>query len=460
MLLKHQGKFMIDSGETERYLISSVLKTTDEVQKQIAIDSISLGMIGSAKNRSLWEAIKSLSDEGHLVDLPAMYGRLPNEIAYISDVYQESALDRHVASYVDRTRKCAYVREAQKRTVEALNVINNLTDLTDVNSIPNAIEGIFEGLMLDTLDNKPKPFKDVAKNFINMLSDKADGKMGEHILMSGIPDLDRHTGGFNLTDLIVLAGLSGSGKTEEAILLMTSIAKSGGSQLIFSLEMSNMQVVERAVGMRAQVPISALRNPENLDEGGWQRVSQATGQLIQDNMFLFDQTGLTVRNIIAMTKAHKARHPDLNFIVVDHVGLMDLEGNGQHHMQVGDISKRLKMLAKEIKVPVLMLSQVVGKQIMQRPVKDRIPNAQDVKDSSRIEEDADLILFTHRQETHDDQAPKFAELVFGKARHAIKGTKIYSSFVNGHFTPTDQANAHNAMDQYYNAQPIKSAKNF
>ena len=107
-----------------------------------------------------------------------------------------------------------------------------------------------------------------------------------------------------------------------------------------------------------------------------------------------------------------------------------------------------------------MLSQVVGKQIMQRPMKDRIPNAQDVKDSSRIEEDSDLILFTHRQETHDDQAPKVAELVFGKARHAIKGTKVYSNFVNGHFGSTDQAHAHNQMDRYYNATPVKSAKNF
>ena len=285
--------------------------------------------------------------------------------------------------------------------------------------------------------------------------------MGDHILMSGIPELDKHTGGFNLTDLIVLAGLSGSGKTEMAIKIMTSIANGVFSQLIFSLEMSNQQVVERAVGMRSEVPISALRNPVQLDEfNGWQRVSTATGELISNDMYLYDQTGLSVRNIVAMAKAHKARHPDLNFIVVDHVGLMELEGNGQHHIQVGEISKKLKMLAKEIKVPVLMLSQVVGKQIMQRPVKDRIPNAQDVKDSSRIEEDADLILFTHRQETHDEQAPKIAELVFGKARHAIKGTRVYSNFINGHFGATDQAHAYNVMDQYYNATPIKSAKNF
>ena len=452
---------MIDSGEVERLLIAAVLQTKDDVQKQVAIDSISPDMIKSSNNRPVWEVIRDLSSGGHLVDLHSVFGKLPLDTAFIAEIYQEDVYVAQMSTYVDRVKKCAYLREAHRRTSEALAVIDSLTDLTAINTIPDAIEGVFEGLMLDTMNNKPIHFKEVARDYIQVLEDKKDGKMGDHILMSGISELDKHTGGFNLTDLVVLAGLSGSGKTEMAIKIMTSIAAGGGSQLIFSLEMSNQQVVERAVGMRSEVPISSLRNPEALDEhNGWQRVSTATGQLIQNDMYLHDQTGLTVRNIIAMAKAHKARHPDLNLIVVDHVGLMELEGNGQHHLQVGDISKKLKMLAKEIKVPVVMLSQVVGKQIMQRPVKDRIPNAQDIKDTSRIEEDADLILFTHRQETHDDQAPKFAELVFGKARHAIKGTKIYSNFVNGHFTATDQANAFNVLDQYYNASPVKQNKNF
>ena len=454
---------MIDTGQAERDLIATVLTTRNEVDKVMAIDNISTSMINGKTNKVIWGEIKSLSDNGHIVDMQSVFGRLSgDDIAYLSDITQQShGIGSYISGYVDRVKKCAYLYEAHKRTTEALQVINELTDLTAIETVPTAIESVFEGLMLDTMSNKPLHFKEVARDYIKVLEDKKEGRMGDHILMSGIPELDKHTGGFNLTDLIVLAGLSGSGKTEMAIKIMTSIASGGGSQLIFSLEMSNQQVVERAVGMRSQVPISALRNPKQLDEfDGWQRVSTATGQLIQNDMFLYDQTGLTVRNIVAMAKAHKARHADLNLIVVDHVGLMELEGNGQHHMQVGDISKKLKMLAKEIKVPVLMLSQVVGKQIMQRPVKDRIPTAMDIKDSSRCTEDADLILFTHRQNTHDESAPNFAETVFGKARHAIQGAKIYSNFVNGHFTPTDQAHAYNQMNQYYNATPIKSAKNF
>lgn len=454
---------MLNTNQAERDLIGSVLTTKNEVEKVMAIDSIPLNTINNANNKTIWNAIKNLSDEGNIVDLSGVMGRLGADIAVVSDIYGEAmGLDSLLKGYVDRVKRGAYVYEAHKRTSEALSLIDNLTDLTAVSDIAESIEAVFDGLLLDAMNNRPLHFKEVAKDYIQVLTDKSQGKMGDHIIMSGISELDNLTGGFNLTDLIVLAGLSGSGKTEAAIKLMTSLSKTNaGSQLIFSLEMSNQQVVERAVGMNSGLPISSLRNPEKLHEfNGWAKVSTATGELINNDMYLYDQTGLTVRNIITMAKAHKARHPDLNLILVDHVGLMELEGTGHHHMQVGDISKRLKMLAKELQTPVVMLSQVVGKQIMQRPVKDRIPNAQDVKDTSRIEEDADLILFTHRQNTHDDQAPAFAEWEFGKARHAIKGSKVYFNFVNGHFSATDQGHAESMMNNYYHASTGKKESAF
>lgn len=450
---------MINTEQAERDLIATVLVTKNEVEKVMAIDAVSLDMIHGVNNKPVWEAIKQLSDDGHIVDLSAVFGKLPTEIAYVSEITQNSgAISSYLNGYVTRVKKGAYLYEARKRTMAALDVIDNLTDLTTIETVPNAIEGVFEGLMLDDSNNKPLHFKEVAKDYVEELRAKSQGELDQHIVNTGIHELDSQTGGFNNTDLIVLAGLSGSGKTEMAIKIKTAIANAGMGTLIFSLEMSNKQVVERAIGATAQLPISVLRNPQNLADtpNGWDKTGAAVAGLIQKDMYLYDQTGLTVRQIITIAKAHKARHPDLKLIVVDHVGLMELEGNGQHHHQVGDISKKLKQLAKDIKTPVMMLSQVVGKQIMQRPVKDRTPNAQDVKDSSRIEEDADLILFTHRQETHDEISPKFAELVFGKARHAIKGTRVYFNFVNGHFSPTDQGHARNVMKGYYETSSKKT----
>ena len=306
---------MISTFQCERDLISTVLLTTNEVKKVMAIDSIPLRMINDSNNRAIWEAIKNLSSEGELVDLVGVMGRAKDHVAWVTDTIQESsAIPSMIDSYVDRVKRGAYIHEAHKRAMNALRVIDELTDLTAVETIAESIESVFEGLELDSINNKPIHFKDVAKDYIQVLTDKSNGKMGDHIIMSGINELDSLTGGFNLTDLIVLAGLSGSGKTEAAIKLMTSLSnKNGGTQLIFSLEMSNQQVVERAVGMNSGLPISSLRNPEKLNDfDGWAKVSAATDSLIKDDMYLYDQTGLSVRNIVAMSRAHKARHPDLN----------------------------------------------------------------------------------------------------------------------------------------------------
>lgn len=456
---------MIDPSQFEFDLITAVLCAQNHITKAQAIDSVSTDSFTSSNSKRAWGAIKSLSDDGEIVDINGVAGRMgrDGDFLWLVDVVQNSAaVESNMIGYIKRVKQCGYLANAKEKVVEALGVIDGLQDVTAVAEAASSIEAILESLSLETSDTRPKHFKEVARDYVQRMDDKLNGKSDHHIVNSNIPELDLHTGGFNITDLIVLAGPSGSGKTEFAIKLKTAIVENGGESLIFSLEMSNEQVVERAIGARSQMPISNLRNPEKLEEfNGMQRVHKALGELIDKNMYLYDQTGLTVQNIVTMARAHKAKHPELKVIFVDHVGLLDLDGSaGSHHLQVGDVSKRLKMLAKELKTPVVMLSQVVGKQINQRPVKDRIPMATDIKDSSRIEEDADLILFTHRQQTHDERAPGIAEIVFGKARHAIKGTKVYFNWVNGHFSATDQSYAHNTMDQYYNAVPEKKVKKF
>ena len=216
--------------------------------------------------------------------------------------------------------------------------------------------------------------------------------------------------------------------------------------------MSNNQVVERAISGEAMLPVSHLRNPKMLNESGWSKLSAGTSVLVDRQIYMEDQTNLTISDIVNRAKRHKRDHPETKIIVVDHIGLMNLgKIQTRHDLAVGEISRELKNLAKDIETPVLILSQLTGKQIMQRPVTEREPRAQDIKDSSRIEEDADLIIMTHRQYTHDEKAPNIAEWILAKARHAIKGTKVYYRFIDGHFIPTDQAHAENEMDRYHDS---------
>ena len=443
----------INTGRYELDLITATILSKDYDLQSTVIDKISADMFTSNTTMRAWEAIKGLRDNSSIIDIIGTSERMggDGDFLWLAEIIGDSAaLPVNITGYAKRVRQSSYLLNARERLLESIKVIDELTDVTQVKTVAGSIEAVFDGLLLETNDKKPQLFKDVAKDYLEKLNDKLNGKVDEHIVMSGLPDLDAQTGGFNLTDLVVLAGLSGSGKTEAAIKIIRGITSNNNGALMFSLEMSNQQVVERAISGESQLPVSSLRNPSNLTEQGWGQLSSGYKSLLDRNIYMYDQSNLNIDQIVEMSKRHKRDNPDCSLILVDHVGLMDLgKIQNRHDLQVGEISKKLKNLAKEIETPVVMLSQLTGKQIMQRAVSERVPRAEDIKDSSRCAEDADLILLTHRQKTHDPEAPDIGEIVLAKARHAVQGTRVYFNFYSGHFVDMDQPAGLNAMESYY-----------
>ena len=447
----------INVGQYERDLIAITITEGGTQRRSQVFDGITPEMFKDSNNRRCWSAMRDLNSEGEEVDgvgVPERMGEEGDSLYLMEIVSGSAATKSQLIALAKRVRQSAYLQDARDRLLDSLAVIDNLTDVTQAKTVAASIQDVFDSLLLETSDRKPMLFKDVVKDYVDKMQDKINGKEDKYIVKSGIPDLDYHTGGFNKTDLLVWAGLSGSGKTEGAVDIIRGVTSNNNvdGALMFSLEMSNNQVVERAIGGESSLPISDLRNPKLLEEGnGWERMKAGLASLVNRQIFMEDQSGLSVQDIIIRSKRHVRDHPETKIIVVDHIGLMKLGKNLAHHLALGDITRELKSLAKEIEVPVLILSQVVGKQIMQRPLSDRIPRAQDIKDSSRIEEDADLIVMTHRQQSHDETAPNIAEWVLVKARHAIKGTKVYHRFVNGHFCAMSQEHAKDEMNKYYDS---------
>lgn len=456
----------LEVGRLEYELIAAVLTEGDSQRRSQVIDGITPEMFNSSLTARCWTAIKELHEEGEMIDMfcvgDRMGGGKEDRVWCMEVATDHVTYSSQFMHYAKKVRQAAYAVDVMKSAQGVVDYVANMTDVTQTKNIASVVQGMVDSMMIETSDRKPQLFKDVAKDYVEKLTDKLNGKADEHIVLSGIPDLDYHTGGFNKTDLIVMAGLSGSGKTEAVIDVIRGTTAEDGGALIFSLEMSNSQVVERAVSGQSQLPVSSLRNPAMLEEtpNGWARMEGGLGELVNRDIYLEDQTGLTVQDIVIRAKRHKRDHPSCKLVAVDHIGLMNLgKVQTRHDLAVGEITKELKNLAKEIETPVVILSQLTGKQIMQRPILDREPRAQDIKDSSRIEEDADLIIMLHRQYTHDDKAPNIAEWILAKARHAIKGTKVYFRFINGHFSATDQAYAFNEMDAYKNSlTPVKKQK--
>jgi replicative DNA helicase len=266
---------------------------------------------------------------------------------------------------------------------------------------------------------------------------------GKHSGVTGVPsaftELDNITGGFQRSDLIVVAGRPSQGKTA----LVLSIARNAAILHdvpvgFFSLEMSAQQLVLRLICAEARVDAHMVRTGR-LPEDEWRKLSTSVGKLHKAKIFIDDTPALTVLEIRAKARRLRAEH-NIGLVVVDYLQLMQGPKNVQSREQeISTISRSLKALAKELNIPVLALSQ------LNRAVElrgDKRPVLADLRESGAIEQDADVVLFVHRAEmygiTEENNEPTegMAEIIVGKQRNGPTGSarltfiKQYARFEN------------------------------
>jgi len=209
--------------------------------------------------------------------------------------------------------------------------------------------------------------------------------------------------------------------------------------LIFSMEMSKLQIAERSIAGAGNMSVSVLRNPARMDDEGWARVSNGIARLQDLDVWLVDASKLTVEQIRAVAERHKQSHPQLSLIMVDYLGLIEKPKADRNDLAIAHISGSLKGMAKDLKTPVISLSQL-SREVEKRP--NKRPTNGDLRDSGSIEQDADSIIMLYREAVYDENslAAKFAEIIVTKNRFGSLGT-VYQRFVNGHFMDCDQDEA-------------------
>ncbi|MBM4160290.1 MAG: replicative DNA helicase [Ignavibacteria bacterium] len=268
---------------------------------------------------------------------------------------------------------------------------------------------------------------------------------GKHSGVTGVPsgfaELDNYTGGFQKSDLIIVAGRPSQGKTA----LVLSIARNASILHdipigFFSLEMSSQQLVLRLICAEARVDAHSVRTGR-LPEDEWRKLSTSVGKLYKAKIFIDDTPALTALEIRAKARRLRAEH-NVGAIVIDYLQLMQGPKNVQSREQeISTISRSLKALAKELNIPVIALSQL-NRALEQRG--DKRPMLADLRESGAIEQDADVVLFVHRPEMYGiDIDPEtkeptegLAELIVGKQRNGPTGAvrlafvKQYARFEN------------------------------
>lgn len=304
----------------------------------------------------------------------------------------------------------------------------------------------------------PVRLSDVLDDYTETLEKRLKNGEESDTMKTGIDELDAITGGMNAEDLVIIAARPGMGKTELALKIAEGVANRNlpGTDrkrgvLIFSMEMSKLQIAERSIAGAGNMSVSVLRNPACMDNEDWARVSNGIARLQDLDVWLVDASKLTVEQIRAVAERQKQEYPHLSLIMVDYLGLIEKPKAERNDLAVAHISSSLKGMAKDLKTPVISLSQL-SRKVEDRP--NKRPNNSDLRDSGSIEQDADSIIMLYREAVYDENSPaaRFAEIIVTKNRFGSLGT-VYQRFANGHFMSCDQDEARGICTSAGHQQP-------
>ena len=272
----------------------------------------------------------------------------------------------------------------------------------------------------------------------------SSGVMGEGV-KSGFKDLDALTHGFHPGNMIVLAARPAVGKSTLGldIARYASIHK-GDTSVIFSLEMSRSEITMRMLSAEARVPLNNIRAGSLTDEE-WARMARRMGEISEAPMFIDDSPNLSLMEIRAKARRLKQRH-NLKLIVIDYLQLMTSGKRVENRQQeVSEFSRQLKLLAKELNVPVIAISQL-NRSPEQRS--DKKPMLSDLRESGSIEQDADLVILLHRDDLYDQQN-RSGEADLIVAKHRNGPTRTITVSAQRHFARfTDMAPSYSSQESY------------
>ena len=298
-----------------------------------------------------------------------------------------------------------------------------------------------------------------AQKEIEIVSQKGSETTG---VTTGFAELDKITNGWQSSDLIIMAARPGMGKTAFTLSLAKNAAHSGKGVAFFSLEMANVQLVQRLISMEAEINSNKLRNGQ-LEEYEWRKLHAAVDKLSTLPIFIDDTPGINIFELRAKCRRLKQNH-DISMIVIDYLQLMAGAPNdkrGNREQEISSISRALKGLAKELHVPVIALSQL-SRAVESRGGEKR-PMLSDLRESGAIEQDADIVTFIYRPgyygvgEGELDTPNDLSEIIIAKHRNGSLGTvnlRFVPHFVR--FEDPGEGGFSNDLNDVFNVNPFGS----
>lgn len=386
----------------------------------------------SRHHQTIFKEMHALVNKGMPIDLITLSDSLERRnvladvggFAYLAELSKNTPSTINIVAYTDIIRQRAIMRELIAVSNEIADSCYSPDGRESEDLLDNAESKVFQIAEKRASSGEgPKTITTVLENTVARIEElfqkPHDGVTG---VSTGFIDLDKKTAGLQRSDLVIVAARPSMGKTTFAMNLCENAAMMQEKPvLIFSLEMPAEQLMMRILSSLSRVDQTKIRTGQ-LDDEDWARISSTMGILLEkQNMYIDDSSGLTPMELRSRARRIYREHGGLSLIMVDYLQLMRVPSLTENRtLEIAEISRSLKALAKELEVPVLALSQL-NRGLEQRA--DKRPVNSDLRESGSIEQDADVIMFIYRDEVYHENSDHkgLAEIILGKQRNGPIG---------------------------------------
>ncbi len=434
------GKVPPHDLEAEQAIIGSMLTDRDAVIS--AIEILKEEDFYREDNKAIYTAILNLYNRAEPIDIITVKSELESMgkfeqvggLEYLAELPEKVPTTANAMKYIKIVEEKSTLRRLIKTANEIIELGYSPTE--DVEDIMEGAEKKIFNIMQEKNQKGYAPIKDVLVESFTKLEELYNRKQHITGVPSGFTELDYRTAGFHGSELILIAARPAMGKTAFALNIATNAAvKANVPVAVFSLEMSKEQLVNRILCSESMVDSNKVRTGK-LEEDDWTKLAGTIGPLSEAEIFIDDTPGINITEIRAKCRKLKLEK-NIGMVVIDYLQLIQGSNKrgGSREQEISEISRSLKILAKELDVPVIALSQL-SRAAEQRP--DHRPMLSDLRESGAIEQDADIVMFLYRDDYYNQDSEKkdIAEIIIAKHRGGSTGTVellwlgSYTKFVN------------------------------
>ena len=419
-----------NSKEAEQAVLSAMFLSKNA--QDVAFEMLDESAFYYDNNRKIYLALKSLYDGNIPIDMTTITNELKNKgyleeiggVIYLTEVLNTESTAANINYYLKIVQDDSLLR----RLIEVSNDVNQMGYNTDkdVSETFDEAERKILSIVKDRRSTEFQTIKDVVYRVQKNLQTLAETKGDITGIATGWTDFDKITSGLHENQFIIIAARPAMGKTAFALNLATNVVTSSKrSVAVFNLEMGAEQLANRMLSSLGQIEGYKFMSGK-LNNNDYVKFNEALSQLEDTNLFLDDTPGITIGEIRSKCRRLKTSSSGLDLVIIDYLQLISGGKNygANRQQEVSDISRSLKMLAMELNIPIIALSQL-SRSVESR--EDKRPLMSDLRESGSIEQDADIVAFLYRddyykKELRNDNNTSISELIIGKHRNGTTGT--------------------------------------